>query len=74
MLCMLAEMLLEVPTVQFIQVNTDGITYRIHKDHVAQAEQVEKTWENYTMLKLESGYYSRMWIRDVNNYVAEYME
>ena len=71
MLCMLAEMLLEVPTVQFIQVNTDGITYRIHKDHVAQAEQVEKTWDNYTMLTLESGYYSRMWIRDVNNYISE---
>ncbi len=71
MLCMLAEMLLEVPTVQFIQVNTDGITYRIHKDYVAQAEQVEKTWDDYTMLTLESGYYSRMWIRDVNNYIAE---
>ena len=71
MLCMLAEMLLEVPTLQFIQINTDGITYRVHRDYEPKAKEICEIWEKYTLLKLEDVDYSRMWIRDVNNYVAE---
>ena len=71
MLCMLAEWLTKVPTLQFIQINTDGITYRIHKDMVPIAKEICERWEKFTLLKLESAHYSRMWIRDVNNYVAE---
>lgn len=72
MLCMLAEWLLRVPTLQIIQINTDGITYRIHRDYEPQAKEVCKAWEAYTCLVLEDTNYSRMFIRDVNNYVAEY--
>lgn len=71
MICMLAEWLLAVPTLQIIQANTDGITYRIHARHLEAAKQVEDAWQSYTQLKLEDAAYSRMWIRDVNNYVAE---
>lgn len=71
MLCMLAERLLTVPTLKIIQINTDGITYFIHKDHEPQAATVCREWEALTKLVLEDVNYSRMWIRDVNNYVAE---
>ncbi len=71
MLCMLAEWLLTVPTLQIIQANTDGITYRIHRDYEPQAIEVRKRWEAFTCLTLEDVRYRRMWIRDVNNYVAE---
>ena len=72
LLCMLAEWLIDhVPTIQLIQINTDGITYRIHESMRWKAEQVYKQWEKYTLLELEKAEYSRMWIRDVNNYVAE---
>lgn len=71
MLCMLAEWLLTVPTITLIQANTDGITYRIHRDYLAQAKAIEQQWQDYTCLKLEDAAYSRMWIRDVNNYIAE---
>lgn len=71
LLCMLAERLLTVPTLKLIQVNTDGITYYIHKNHEPQAAAVCKAWEDLTALTLESADYSRMWIRDVNSYVAE---
>jgi hypothetical protein len=74
MVCMLAERLLTVPTFQIIQVNTDGITYRIHRDYEPQAAEICKQWEAYTLLKLEDANYRRMWIRDVNNYVAEDMK
>lgn len=72
MLCMLAEWLLNVPTVTLIGANTDGITYRIHRDWLAQAQQIEQKWQHLTQLKLEEAWYSRMWIADVNTYIAEY--
>lgn len=70
LICMLVEWLLKVPTIALIQANTDGVTYRIHRDHLAHAQQVEKAWQEYTLLVLEDVHYSDMWIRDVNNYVA----
>lgn len=60
-----------VPTIRLIQVNTDGITYYIHRDYLDQAKEIEKRWEQFTCLVLEDASYTRMWIRDVNNYIAE---
>ena len=74
MLCMLAERLMTVPTLKIIQINTDGITYYIHKDHEPHAAALCKEWEALTALVLEDVNYSRMWIRDVNSYVAEDMD
>ena len=71
MLSMLAEWLMVVPTIRLIQVNTDGITYYIHRDYLDQAKEIEKRWEQFTCLVLEDASYTRMWIRDVNNYIAE---
>jgi hypothetical protein len=71
LLCMLAEGLLTVPTLQIIQINTDGITYRIHRSYVPHAQWVQQSWERFTLLTLEEIEYRRMWIRDVNNYIAE---
>ncbi|RUW55627.1 hypothetical protein EOA32_01000 [Mesorhizobium sp. M1A.F.Ca.ET.072.01.1.1] len=74
LICMLAEWLLTVPTVQLIQANTDGITYRIHRDYLEQVKAIETRWEQFTLLTLESVHYKRMWLRDVNNYIAEDMD
>jgi hypothetical protein len=74
MLCMLAEMLLDVPTLQIIQINTDGITYQVHPSLVAYTRRVYHHWEGITRLTLEEAQYKRMWIRDVNNYIAESMD
>lgn len=73
-LAMLAEWLLKVPTLKIIQANTDGITYFIHRDYVEQAKYYEAEWQKLTKLVLEDARYNRMWIRDVNNYVAEDMD
>lgn len=72
MICMLVDWLLDVPTVKLIQANTDGVSYMIHKDHLAQAQDIERQWQEYTCLTLEEAEYSRMWVKDVSNYVAEY--
>lgn len=71
MLAMLVEWLLSVPTVKIIQANTDGITYRIHASYLEQAKALETQWQQLTKLTLEDAQYSRMFIRDVNNYIAE---
>lgn len=71
MLCMLAEQLLTVPTLKIIAINTDGITFYIHKDYQMQSDIVCEQWERLTNLTLEDADYSRMWVRDVNNYIAE---
>jgi len=71
LICMLAEWLLEVPTLQIIQANTDGITYRCRREWLEHARLIRAIWERATRLVLEEVQYSRMWIRDVNNYVAE---
>jgi len=71
LLCMLAEWLLTVPTLQLIQINTDGITFRCKRDRVPHTQLMQQIWERVTGLTLEEAEYSRMWIRDVNNYVAE---
>jgi len=71
MLCMLAERLMKVPTVEMIQINTDGMTYKVHRSMKEVCAAIHSEWERFTLLDLEKAYYSRMWVRDVNNYVAE---
>lgn len=70
LLIMLAEKLMTVPTLSLIQCNTDGITYYVHKSKIEEAEKICKEWENLTALTLEGVDYSKMYIRDVNNYIA----
>lgn len=74
LICMLVEWLLAVPTLSLIQANTDGVTYRIHAQHLEQAKQIEQAWQDFTCLTLEHAFYSKFFVRDVNNYVAEYLD
>lgn len=70
MLAMLAEALSDVRTLQVLQVNTDGITIRVHKDDGAEVDWICDRWEEYTGMILEFAEYKKMVIRDVNNYLA----
>lgn len=72
LLCMLVEQMLKIPGLQMIQANTDGITYLCPREHLEHSRSVCKWWEDLTQLELEEVLYSRMFIRDVNNYIAEY--
>jgi hypothetical protein len=74
LLCMLAEQLMKIDDLQMIQINTDGLTVRVRRDFIDQVDIVRNWWEKYTLLELEEARYSRMFIRDVNNYIAEYEE
>lgn len=71
-LCMLAEALRADGQVEMIQINTDGLTIRYPRSLKNWVHQVAAWWEQLTGLQLEDAEYSRMMIRDVNNYIAEY--
>jgi len=70
----LVEMIDLIPDCELIQANTDGITVRILKENKWLFDAWCKEWEKITGLNLEEVLYSRMIIRDVNNYIAETME
>ena len=69
---MLIEWLQKIPSFKLIQANTDGLTYIVSDSQFKESETVCKKWEAYTKLELEGNEYSRMWVRDVNSYIAEY--
>lgn len=71
-LLMFAEKLLGIDGLKLIQLNTDGLTVAMLNESVDQYSQVCKEWENQVGLELEFADYSKMFIRDVNNYVALY--
>lgn len=71
LLCMLAEALRH-HNLQMIQINTDGLTVRYHRSLKEWVHSVASWWETLTGLTLEHCEYSRMFIRDVNNYIAEH--
>ena len=72
LLCKLVEYLMHVDDLNLIQINTDGVTIKVKRDYLSQVKDVSELWERETGLQLEQVAYSRMFIRDVNNYIAEY--
>ena len=74
LLCLLAENLMEhVPGLKIIQCNTDGITVRIPHGSSIALKFVCEHWEKLTSLTLEQATYQKMCIRDVNNYIGQYL-
>ncbi len=69
LITMLVESLVEIGA-ELLQVNTDGVTVCIPHKKEEEVLKVCKDWEKYTKLTLEYATYSKMIIRDVNNYIA----
>lgn len=73
-LLLLAEKLIEIEGLRLIQLNTDGLTVALPVDKEDEYAKICKTWEKQVGLQLEFVDYSKMYIRDVNNYIAMYKE
>lgn len=69
LLCMLAEKVM-AKGAQMLQMNTDGMTIKFRAELYPDIIQLCKDWEHLTKLELEYKKYSKMVIRDVNNYLA----
>ena len=61
-----------IPEIKFLQHNTDGITYLLPKKDLEKAKAVSKEMTDLTGLYIEDNIYTKMVIRDVNNYLAVY--
>ena len=71
LLSKLAEMVsFAIPECQPLMFNTDGLEMMIPEDKVDVYLEVCAEWEKLTQLALEHDQYSKMVIRDVNNYMA----
>lgn len=73
LLCKLVEMVWKRdPDAKIIQINTDGMTFKIKKDRYETLKDVVLEWEQITKLDMEFAIYNKMFIRDVNSYIALY--
>lgn len=72
-LLQLVELFTLIPGIELIQANTDGITCIVPNDVMHLFKLWCSEWEKMTGLVLEEVKYKRMWIADVNNYIAEKM-
>ncbi|MBU6231804.1 hypothetical protein KGP36_03985 [Patescibacteria group bacterium] len=70
LLCMLAERLMKITGLQLIQINTDGLTVRVPRQHRELVDGVSRHWMEETRLTLEETTYNVLMIRDVNNYLG----
>lgn len=59
-----------IPGVDIIQANTDGVTIYLPRKIRYLFDLWKADWESITGLRLEEVEYSKMWIRDVNNYLC----
>lgn len=69
-LCMLMEKLVNECNARIVMCNTDGFEYIVDKDQIEKADSLVKWWEELTGLEMEGDTYSKMFIRDVNNYIS----
>jgi hypothetical protein len=73
-LCLLAEKLLTIDGLKLIQVNTDGVTVALKRETRKQYDEICEAWQKQVKLQLEFAEYDKMFIRDVNNYIALYTD
>jgi hypothetical protein len=71
MMAMLIEALTAIPAVQVIQANTDGVTLYMPRKGKFIVDMTCQMWEEMTKLQLEQVEYSKMFVADVNSYIAQ---
>lgn len=59
------------PVCQLIQSNTDGLIIKADEADFDKIDDICFEWEDRTGLKLDFEYYTEIWQKDVNNYIAK---
>ena len=57
-------------TIDFLNINTDGIMYEIDKSEDQIATQIVDSWCKLTGFEMERDDFSKVWQKDVNNYIG----
>lgn len=72
LLCYLAEMVMKIEKLRVISCNTDGICLYLRRSDYPKLKEVCNWWSSVTKLSLEEARFSKLCIRDVNNYIGKY--
>lgn len=57
-------------TIDFININTDGIMFSIDRREVALSEEIVKDWSKVTRFEMERDDFKKVIQKDVNNYIG----
>ena len=57
-------------TIDFVNINTDGIMFTINKSEVELSEQIVATWCEITKFEMERDDFKKVIQKDVNNYIG----
>lgn len=58
-------------TIQFNNVNTDGVGFAVHISELDKAYEIMEEWQKRTRLELEIEKIKRIILKDINNYILE---
>lgn len=65
----LIEHLEDIPSMELIQSNTDGLIIQIDEEHFEQLDDICYEWETRTRMSLEFDFIKEIYQKDVNNYL-----
>lgn len=71
MMIMLIEDLI-LANIKIISANTDGIVLKLYNRDKEKYETIKSEWEKHTELTFDTDYYECLFIRDINNYCAQF--
>ena len=57
-------------TIDFVNINTDGIMFTIDRKEVALSEEIIKAWSEVTRFEMERDDFKKVIQKDVNNYIG----
>ena len=60
----------ECETIDFVNINTDGIMFTINKSEVELSEKIIATWSDITKFEMERDDFKKVIQKDVNNYIG----
>lgn len=58
-----------IPTVEIVQMNTDGIMYQYNIEYEEQVNEITQEWQKRTGFELERDHIDKVVQKDVNNYI-----
>lgn len=60
----------ECETIDFVNINTDGIMFTINRKEVERSEEIIKEWSKITRFEMERDDFVKVIQKDVNNYIG----
>ena len=70
MMMLITQLAEQCKTIDFININTDGIMYSIDKSEVELADMIVATWCEITKFEMEDDDFVKVIQKDVNNYIG----